>query len=57
MFNSESESCFGKGSRKNYLGQLTQMWVGGVGWSQTFIIQCLIGIFDGFPNEMIGRFR
>ena len=29
------------------LVQLTQMWVDGVGWSQTFINQCY-GIFDPF---------
>ena len=32
------------------------MWVGGVGWSQTFINQCFHGIFDRFFVEISGKF-
>ena len=38
------------------LGQLTQMCVGGVGWSQTFINQCFYGIFAPFFGEISGKF-
>ena len=31
-----------------YLGQLTQMWVGRAGWTQTFINHCFYCIFDPF---------
>ena len=37
-----------------YLGQLTQMWVGGVGWSQTFINHCFYDIFDPFLSKIYG---
>ena len=34
--------------KRFYLVQLTQMWVDGVGWTQTFINHCFYGIFDPF---------
>ena len=34
-----------------YLVQLYQMWVGGVGWTQTFINHCFYGIFDHFLSK------
>ena len=38
---------FNNGSHQKmfYLGQLTQMWVGGVGWIQTFISHCFMAYF------------
>ena len=33
-------SCKGSSKKRFYLVQLAQMWVGGVGWIQTFINQC-----------------
>ena len=40
--------CFG--------GQLTQMCVGGVEWTQTFINHCFRGIFDPFLSKISGKF-
>ena len=38
------------------MGQLTQMWVGGVRWSQTFINHCFYGIFDPFLPKISEKF-
>ena len=37
------------------MGQFTHMWVGGVGWSQTFINRRFYGIFDPFLPKIIGK--
>ena len=52
----DDEKAAREGIKNCYLGQLTQMWVGGVRWSKTFINHCFYGIFGLFLLKISGKF-
>ena len=53
----QGKSVLREASQKKVLfGTKSQMWVGAVGWSQTFINYCFMAHLTPFSSKIFGKF-